>query len=70
MVVPQRHPKMIIFSRKTNGCWVITTVLGNPQIGQWLKYEIVRGIRYFGFDDWYLYVVEWLILSIFLFARP
>ena len=22
MVVPPKHPKMIIFSRKTNGCWV------------------------------------------------
>ena len=22
MVVPQKHPKMIIFSRKTHGCWV------------------------------------------------
>ena len=22
MVVPPRHPKMIIFSRKTHGCWV------------------------------------------------
>ena len=22
MVVPPEHPKMIIFSRKTNGCWV------------------------------------------------
>ena len=22
MVVPPKHPKMIIFSRKTHGCWV------------------------------------------------
>ena len=22
MVVPPKHPKMVIFSRKTNGCWV------------------------------------------------
>ena len=22
MVVPAKHPKMIIFSRKTHGCWV------------------------------------------------
>ena len=22
MVVPRKHPKMIIFSRKTHGCWV------------------------------------------------
>ena len=22
MVVPPKHPEMIIFSRKTNGCWV------------------------------------------------
>ena len=29
MVVPPKHPKMIIFSRKTHGCWV---PLGNPHI--------------------------------------
>ena len=29
MVVPQKHLKMIIFSRKTHGnCWVITTIEG------------------------------------------
>ena len=22
MVVPPKHPKMVIFSRKTHGCWV------------------------------------------------
>ena len=31
MVVPPKHPKMIIFSRKTP--WLLgTTILGNPQI--------------------------------------
>ena len=25
MVVPPKHPKMIIFSRKTHGCWVPQT---------------------------------------------
>ena len=32
MVVPPKHPKMIIFSRKTPWlCWVPTTILGNTQ---------------------------------------
>ena len=33
MVVPPKHPKMIIFSRKTNS-YVGTTILGNPHIPQ------------------------------------
>ena len=32
MVVPPKHPKMIIFGRKTHGCWV-PTVSGNPHLG-------------------------------------
>ena len=31
MVVPPKHSKMIIFSRKTHGCWK-PTILGNPHI--------------------------------------
>ena len=34
MVVPPKHPKMIIFSTKTYGCWVRTTILGNPHVTQ------------------------------------
>ena len=39
MVVPPKHPKMIIFSRKTHGCWVPpfkeTTIYGVPNIEIW-----------------------------------
>ena len=31
MVVPPKHPKMIIFSRKTHGCWV-PPFLGTPHM--------------------------------------
>ena len=31
MVVSPKHPKMIIFSRKTHGCWV-PPVLGNTHM--------------------------------------
>ena len=30
MVVPPKHPKMVIFSRKTHGCWVPPFLVGNP----------------------------------------
>ena len=32
MVVPPKHPKMIIFSRKTMVVGGLPTILGNPQI--------------------------------------
>ena len=32
MVVPPKHPKMIIISRKTHGCWVPALYLGNPHM--------------------------------------
>ena len=33
MVVPPKHPKMIIFCRKTHGCWGNPPILGNPHLG-------------------------------------
>ena len=40
---PISHPKMIIFSRKTNGCWMLLgiTILGNPFIFSTSKHFFV-----------------------------
>ena len=37
MMVPPKHPKMVIFSRKANSCWVI---LGNFHIPTWISLHL------------------------------
>ena len=32
MMLPPKHPKIVIFSRKTNSCWGNPPFLGNPHI--------------------------------------
>ena len=44
---PNSHPKMIIFSRKTYGCWMLlgTTILGNTHINPLIPWDLSGGFH-------------------------
>ena len=48
MVVPPKHPKMIIFSRKTNGCWVPPFTETPKYAGKFLRFFLFFRVN----DSW------------------
>ena len=65
MVVPPKHPKMVIFSRKTHGCWGNSPFKETPGSGLPKKPVFFVGVKSSTFSgsqarvDYFCWVIYW-----------